>query len=606
MSIVSQDENNLLENVKKNHVVIDDLIDVNLCDNILQEIKGSNIYINGTELRGSNAFLKNADTGYTSIEYGITNEFRYFNEIRDLLQTNITKRINKEFNDNDDFYCVGHDDDFNLSLTSSSTYNGCYIIKFDSNEDKNYTYLPPHVDGGCYSVVLALNDKKDYVGSGVHFQDINETIRLNKGQGIIFKGDIYHSTPKIESGIRYALVFFIRSCKSRLSFISLTYNNEDTILNTLLSVYKHIKGWLICDMGSNDNTINIIKDFFTKNKITGKLITNGKNEDNTNYNFSKHYDECMNLVFNKNIHENRVDFYIYLKPGEILCNNFKRPSDREILSKNMVQVNYKSINNSSIKPLLFNFESNWTSFGGISNIISISNTNYDNVNQITIIVLEKDIYVDEYNNINDIEIYNNELNNGLQCIDNNEYVLHYCFKLSELYYNIGDYKMSLKWSNIFVLLHNYFKTNNVGQLNANYYNSLLFCVYLNLSKIHMKMEMGNIYDIIKYTRKSNELYPIRAEPYYLIGLYFYNTSHYEMSYFSFKTAEEKKNNINNINMNSNCNFVIFDAYSEIVSFYITISCYHTKRFDEFKNRYERLKENYPELSKYYKLIEKYI
>ena len=91
MSIVSQDENNLLENVKKNHVLIDDLIDVNLCDNILQEIKGSNIYIKGTELRGSNAFIKNADTGYTSIEYGITNEFRYFNEIRDLLQTNITK-----------------------------------------------------------------------------------------------------------------------------------------------------------------------------------------------------------------------------------------------------------------------------------------------------------------------------------------------------------------------------------------------------------------------------------------------------------------------------------------------------------------------------------
>lgn len=602
MSNVRQDENNLLENVKKNHVVIDDLIDVNVCDNILQEFKEDNVCIRGDELRGSNVFIKNADPNYTTIEYGITNEFRYFNEIRDLLQTNITKKINEEFNDNDDFYCDGHDDNFNVSFTSSSNSNGCYILKFDSNEDKNYTYLPPHTDNSCYTAVLALNDKKDYVGSGIHFQDINETIRLNKGQVIIFKGDIYHSTPKIESGIRYALIFFIKSCKSRLSFISLTYNNEDTILNTLLSVYKHIKCWLICDMGSSDNTINIIKDFFTKNKITGKLITNCRNEDNTNYNFSKHYDECMNIVFNKNFQENQVDFYIYLKPGEILCNNFKRPSQREMCDTIIVQVNYKSINNTLIKPLLFNFESNWTSFGGISNIISVDNTNYDD-NQIKSTVLKKDIYVDEYNNINDIEIYNNELNQGLQCIDTNNYLLHYCFKLAELCYNIDDYKMSLKWSNIFVLLHNYFKTNNFYKLNNNYYNNLLFCVYLNLSKIHM--EIGNIYDIIKYIRKSNELYPVRSEPYYLIGLYFYNNDHYEMSYFSFKTAEEKKNNINNINMNSICNFVIFDAYSEIVSFYITISCYHTKRFDEFKNRYERLKENYPELSKYYKLIEKY-
>jgi glycosyltransferase involved in cell wall biosynthesis len=48
--------------------------------------------------------------------------------------------------------------------------------------------------------------------------------------------------------------------------------NESKIIKRLLkSVLPIIDTYCICDTGSTDNTIQIIKEFFNKNKIDGKI-----------------------------------------------------------------------------------------------------------------------------------------------------------------------------------------------------------------------------------------------------------------------------------------------------------------------------------------------
>lgn len=50
-------------------------------------------------------------------------------------------------------------------------------------------------------------------------------------------------------------------------------NESHIILETLNSVKKYLDYWVICDTGSTDNTVELIKDFFAKEKIPGEIHT---------------------------------------------------------------------------------------------------------------------------------------------------------------------------------------------------------------------------------------------------------------------------------------------------------------------------------------------
>ena len=57
--------------------------------------------------------------------------------------------------------------------------------------------------------------------------------------------------------------------------LNMIVKNESKIIKRLLkSILPIIDTYCICDTGSTDNTIQIIKEFFNKNKIDGKIIEN--------------------------------------------------------------------------------------------------------------------------------------------------------------------------------------------------------------------------------------------------------------------------------------------------------------------------------------------
>ena len=60
-------------------------------------------------------------------------------------------------------------------------------------------------------------------------------------------------------------------------------NEEHCILKALESAYKYIDYWVICDTGSTDNTVSLIKNFFKEKQINVEIFSAsfGKEIDHT-------------------------------------------------------------------------------------------------------------------------------------------------------------------------------------------------------------------------------------------------------------------------------------------------------------------------------------
>ena len=100
--------------------------------------------------------------------------------------------------------------------------------------------------------------------------------------------------------------------KTILSFIIVTWNNEDTIIDCLDSIYKNCKNFeiIIVDNNSSDNTIKIIK--------------------NKKYNYCKIIESKENLGFaggnNLGLKYVNSDYICYLNPDTILLEDIIQPS----------------------------------------------------------------------------------------------------------------------------------------------------------------------------------------------------------------------------------------------------------------------------------------
>jgi len=58
-----------------------------------------------------------------------------------------------------------------------------------------------------------------------------------------------------------------------IAFTAIVRNEQDNILNCLESVKDLCDKFIILDTGSNDETINVVKDFFKKNNLDGDIIS---------------------------------------------------------------------------------------------------------------------------------------------------------------------------------------------------------------------------------------------------------------------------------------------------------------------------------------------
>jgi len=80
---------------------------------------------------------------------------------------------------------------------------------------------------------------------------------------------------------------------SKLCLNMIVKNEEKVILRLLNSVVKYIDTYCICDTGSTDNTVKVIRDFFTGHNIEGKIVFEPFQDFGYNRTFAMK--ECLNV-----------------------------------------------------------------------------------------------------------------------------------------------------------------------------------------------------------------------------------------------------------------------------------------------------------------------
>lgn len=351
--------------------------------------------------------------------------------------------------------------------------------------------------------------------------------------------------------------------KLTICFTFICKNIENTILNTLNSIYKYVDYWVINDTGSTDNTIELITNFFKEKSIEGEFIT----DDWVNFEYNK------SLLFKKC--HNKTDFFIFFEENDILHGEIPvNELDINNIGYNIV-IKKNTVN--SKKMFLYNNRYIWNIHGIIDTIYECTN-NYNNLpignfkdNQFYI------ISTDNIDNTDNIEIYNeyalasrelffntltvnsNNNNNNLNAIN--------AFNTAKYFYMCNNFNEASNWFLLYTNLQN---------IN----NEVLYECYKNIVECMIKLNY-NIKDIVSYARKGIDLFNDRAEIHYVMCNYFLNFEKYDLAFFNIIKASE-------------CNL---ESVKQKYSLYIDEKCYSKNiyyliSFLAFKTRNKTFGFNY--------------
>jgi len=154
----------------------------------------------------------------------------------------------------------------------------------------------------CYrnhSCIIMLSDPDDYDGGELHFPELNQVFKLNKGELIIFRSDILHGVKPVVRGNRVVLISFLFDDKGMDQKLLLNNKNYISNYKPLLSSSK-ISYKL-------DNILNIDPwkdndDYYFENNNSDILIVTFSGQGNKNeipkfifYNFLKNYSNIDKL-----------------------------------------------------------------------------------------------------------------------------------------------------------------------------------------------------------------------------------------------------------------------------------------------------------------------
>lgn len=276
--------------------------------------------------------------------------------------------------------------------------------------------------------------------------------------------------------------------------VGMIVKNESKVIERCLNSIKDIVDILIIsDTGSTDNTIEIIKNFCTKNKIKFEIYRNEWK------NFGTNRTELLRISKNKS------DYLLLLDADEsVVLNNFKK----ETLCAPGYHLRYSG-NLDYAQVLLINNRLSWKYFGVTHEYIALEeneNVFIENLDSIKMVS-----YNDGSNRVNkfqrDIEL----LEQGIKDEPNNA---RYYFYLANSYRDSGDYKKAIEM---------YQKRISLGGWEEE--------IFYSYYQIGVCQEMfGNSYDAKDAYLEAFEFRPTRAEPLYRLSVLCRNLREYQQAY----------------------------------------------------------------------------
>jgi len=339
-----------------------------------------------------------------------------------------------------------------------------------------------------------------------------------------------------------------------ICFATMCKNEEHCIIQTMESVYKYIDYWVVCDTGSTDRTIELVKNFFEEKGIPGELFS----------------DEWVGFDHNKSLMMERAanhsDLIMHLDADDVLVGDFFFPEEKLGFDSYFITVKRGG---SEWKALvLFHGRKIWR-FCGVAHttIIALGQTGFS-IGDLS----DKEFYVlgegvgsrsfDPKKYFYDAEKLQKQFFDTL--IDdpyqlNNRSV----FYTAQSYMDCAMWKEGLMWNRLYTKLKNTWIEEE-------------FEAHMRISKCLMQLNESS--DKVKFEMEfAIRMFPDRAEPLYYLGTYFNTIGDFEKGYFylsQIKTKDfEKIKEKYVLFINSN-------VYGKNVNYPLSVSCLNTKRYLE--------------------------
>jgi len=349
-----------------------------------------------------------------------------------------------------------------------------------------------------------------------------------------------------------------------LCFATMCKNEEHCIATTLESIYKFIDYWIVCDTGSTDKTCEIVTNFFKEKNIPGELFVDEW----------KGFDKNKSLMFERAY--NKTDYVLHLDADDFLVGDL----DTSLLNNttdDKFMFNYLRGSSNFITSSLYNNRVKWIYVGVAHNLILC--TDKSNLTSSDIFTSNKDIYVD-----------NNE--RGARKFDPNKYIKDALLLKEQFFETLYEDPHGLRTRSVFYTAQSYMDSKNYKEAIQWYtlYTNLkdtwieeLFESYLRLGKCMIQLKQDDI-KIKNYIQKAIDIFPDRAEPYFILGKYYNDKSNTELGYMYLKEAKSKDFDL------ISKKYVLFlnkMNYGKYVNDELSVACYWT---DKGKEGFDLLNE----------------
>lgn len=167
--------------MNKDYDVLKNFIPKNKCDEILKE---------GITYAQNNKWTTKRHDNYPTTDNEVTKKWKSHTYLKKRVDDVVFPKIAEMYNM----------DEKQLHIKE------LFLVKY---EDTKQNKLDAHEDGNEFSFVLALNSPNEYEGGGTHFVKQKKTIKLNKGDCLVFCGQNKHQGVAVTKGKRFILAGFI-------------------------------------------------------------------------------------------------------------------------------------------------------------------------------------------------------------------------------------------------------------------------------------------------------------------------------------------------------------------------------------------------------------
>jgi len=361
-------------------------------------------------------------------------------------------------------------------------------------------------------------------------------------------------------------------------FATMCKNEEHCILETLKSVAPYIDYWIVCDTGSTDKTVELVKNFFAEKGIPGEL----------------HEDSWVGFDHNKTLMiqraKGKADYIMHLDADDQLVGEFKFSLEESGKDTYFIPVRRGAAEWKAL--ILFKGDYTWK-FCGVAHT--------------TIKALEIPSY-----STGDLSHYGYYISGegiGSRAFDPKKYLYdaerlqkqfwdtlisdpdglnnRSIFYTAQSYMDYGMYREALQWNRL------YLKVKDTWIEEA-------FEAQMRVAQCLMALK-ADLNEITAEMDKAIAIFPDRSEPYMHLGRYLNQKGHHQLAYSYLKKA------ISNNIENAKSKYILFVnqyCYGKYVNDELAVACFWTGRLEEgmrylqqilndpdFESEQERLLDN---------------